>query len=42
MKFSVSSKALTSQSDMADVFTFFFFFADNYPVGFRMDKESET
>ena len=40
MKFSVSSKALTSQSDIADVFTCFF--VDNYPVGFRMDKECDT
>ena len=39
MKFLVSSKTLTTQSDMADVFTAFF--VDNYPVGFRIDKECD-
>lgn len=40
IKFSISSKALTNRTSVADVTITFF--VDNYPAGFTLDKESDS
>jgi hypothetical protein len=40
IRFSINSKGLTNQMSLADVTTAFF--ADNYHVGFALDKESDS
>jgi len=40
IRFSVSSKGLTNQMSVADVTVAFFF--DNHPVGWKLDKESDS